>query len=32
MNSIIVSLMQVRQRIELATLAAKREPEDQRGG
>jgi len=28
MNSIIANLMQVRQRIELATLAAKREPED----
>jgi len=28
MNSIITNLMQVRQRIELATLAAKREPED----
>ena len=28
MNSIVPNLMQVRQRIELATLAAKREPED----
>ena len=28
MNSIVVNLMQVRQRIELAALAAKREPED----
>lgn len=28
MNSIITNLMQVRQRIELATLAARREPED----
>ena len=28
MNSIVVNLMQVRGRIELATLAAKREPED----
>jgi len=28
MNSIIANLMQVRQRIELATLAAKRKPED----
>jgi PLP dependent protein len=28
MNSIIVNLMQVRQRLELAALAAKREPED----
>ena len=28
MNSIVVNLMQVKQRIELAALAAKREPED----
>ena len=28
MNSIVVNLMQVRERIELAALAAKREPED----
>ena len=28
MNSVIVNLMQVRERIELAALAAKREPED----
>ena len=28
MNSIVVNLMQVRTRIELAALAAKREPED----
>ena len=28
MNSIVVNLMQVRERIELAALAAKREPEE----
>jgi PLP dependent protein len=28
MNSIVVNLMQVRARIELAALAAKREPEE----